>query len=55
MTIEGTMDFNSTTQYLAYASTQERKIRVYMPGSDVDRLVARDAQVPDHRLLRLLR
>lgn len=33
MTIEGTMDFNSTTQYLAYASTVERKIRVYMPGS----------------------
>lgn len=35
MMIEGTMDFNDSTQYLAYASTKERKIRVYMPGSEI--------------------
>jgi hypothetical protein len=35
MQIEGTMDFTDTTQYLAYASTQQRKIRIYMPGSAI--------------------
>ena len=35
MQIEGTVDFNDTTQYLAYASTQERFIRCYIPGSEV--------------------
>jgi len=33
--IEGAMDFSDTTQYIAYASTTLRKIRVYMPGSAV--------------------
>lgn len=35
LTIEGTVDFNSTTEYLAYASTQLRKVRCYIPGSAV--------------------
>ena len=35
LSIEGTVDFNDTTEYLAYASTQERLIRCYIPGSEV--------------------
>jgi hypothetical protein len=35
MQIEGTMDFSDTTQYIAYASTRERKIRMYLPGSGI--------------------
>lgn len=34
-TIEGTIDLNGTTQYLAYASTKDQFIRCYIPGSAI--------------------
>ena len=33
--IEGTVDFNDTAEYIAYASTKARFVRCYIPGSAV--------------------
>jgi hypothetical protein len=35
LSLEMTIDFDSTTEYIAYASTVERKVRCYIPGSAI--------------------